>query len=110
MFYVGNHGNFDYMVKQNLKTMKTAYPHIDYAVVLAYIPGKRGEDDYRDFSNTMYPDGLEKAPPRYAIDKRNRSMISQSQYVITYVKGIGGAYKYKEISEKKGKNVINLYP
>lgn len=44
MFYVGNHGHFDGMVRENLKFFKRSYPHIRYAVVLAYMPeiGGRG--------------------------------------------------------------------
>ena len=37
-FYVGNHGNFDFLVRKNLKLLKIDFPHIDYAVVLSYIP------------------------------------------------------------------------
>lgn len=37
MFYVGNNGNFDNMVRSNLKSLKLDYPDINYAVVLAYI-------------------------------------------------------------------------
>lgn len=39
-FYVGNQGGFDYMVKRCLAELKERYP-IDYAVVLAYFPGKK---------------------------------------------------------------------
>ena len=38
MFYVGNQGQFDAMVRSTLKKLKQEYPHIDYAVVLAYMP------------------------------------------------------------------------
>ena len=34
MFYVGNQGQFDAMVRSALKKLKQEYPHIDYAVVL----------------------------------------------------------------------------
>ena len=37
-FYVGNQGNFDYMVIQQLRRLKMRYTHIRYAVVLAYMP------------------------------------------------------------------------
>lgn len=109
VFYVGNHGNFYLMVKNTLKKLKFDYPHINYAVVLAYMPGKNDEFNNKDYSDTIYPDGLETAPPKYAISKRNRWMINKSDYVITYVKNtIGGAAKFKELAEKKGKTVFNL--
>ena len=48
MFYVGNHGNFDCMVRRTLKQLKLEYPHIDYAVVLAYMPPKKSPFDHSD--------------------------------------------------------------
>ncbi|MBR1970364.1 MAG: hypothetical protein IKA17_08400 [Clostridia bacterium] len=47
--------------------------------------------------------------PKYAIVKRNQWMIEKSDYVIVYVKqSSGNAAKFKELSEKKGKIVINV--
>ena len=37
-FYVGNHGHFDAYVRSTLRALKQEYPHIRYAVVLAYLP------------------------------------------------------------------------
>lgn len=109
LFYVGNQGNFDYMVKKNLKLLKTHYPYINYAVVLAYMPGKKLKTDYTDYSDTIFPSGLEKTPAKYAILKRNNWMINKSDFVITYVKyAIGGAVKFKKLAEKKGKIVLNI--
>ncbi len=109
MFYVGNHGNFDAMVKTILKNLKQKFPHIDYAVVLAYIPIKRNELDYKYYLDTIIPDGIENTPPKYAIIKRNRWMIDKSDTVVTYVKYIvGGAVQFKNLAEKKGKVVINI--
>ena len=109
LFYVGNQGDFDCMVRNNLKLLKLRYPHIRYFVVLAYMPTKRTESYYEDYCDTIYPEGLEVTLPRYAIDKRNRWMIDKSDYVVTYVKYIiGGAAKFKEIAEKKGRIVINI--
>ncbi len=109
IFYVGNQGNFDTMVRKNLKDLKQIHPEIKYAVVLAYMPQKKEQFDNLDYSDTIYPEGLENVPPRYAIVKRNQWMIDQSHYVVTYVTHhIGGAVKFKELAEKKKKTVFNL--
>lgn len=106
LFYVGNHGNFDKMVRKNLKELTFLYPHIRYAVVLAYLPST---SDCEDFSDTIYPDGMEHIPFKYAIIKRNEWMIEKSDYVITYVKRTrGGAARFKQIAERKNKYVINI--
>ncbi|MEE1280074.1 MAG: hypothetical protein UHH95_04500 [Oscillospiraceae bacterium] len=56
------------------------------------MPKKIGEFDYTDYTDTIYPDGLEGVPPNYAISRRNMWMIDNADYVVTYVKYIvGGA-------------------
>lgn len=108
VFYVGNHGNFDAYVRFALRQLRKKYPHIRYAVVLAYMPGEVSEYD-ADHSDTMLPEGIEEVHPRYAIDWRNRWMLRQSQYVICYIHHHwGGAAKYVQASQRQGKTAINL--
>ena len=108
-FYVGNHGGFDSMVRSVLKELSAQYP-ITYYVVLAYMPGKQDHPDLTDFSDTIFPESVATAPKRFAITYRNRWMIKQSDFVVTYVKNhIGsGAAQFKELAEKQGKTVIEL--
>lgn len=108
-FYVGNQGNFDHMVRNTLKSLKLIYPYVNYSVVLAYMPYKENELYHEDYSDTIYPDGLENTLPRYSIIKRNKWMIDICDYAITYITHPwGGAAQFKELAEKKGKIVINL--
>ena len=107
-FYVGNHGSFDRMVKHILSELNEIYP-INYAVVLAYLPGKQYNPEEESPADTLLPDGIETVPPRFAINYRNKWMIEQSDYVVTYVKYTsGGAVKFKELAEKKKRIVINI--
>lgn len=107
-FYVGNQGNFDKMARKILKRLKDIYPHIFYFVVLAYMPCN-DQNPEKNFSDTIFPDGLEHTPPKFAIDRRNHWMLNQCDYVITYVNHLfGGAGKFKQLAEKRGKQVINL--
>ena len=52
-FYVGHQGTFDAYVRSALRQLQAKYPHIRYAVVLAYMPGK--QTAYDDYSDTMLP-------------------------------------------------------
>lgn len=107
MFYVGNQGRFDAMVRSTLQELKKVYPQTDYAVVLAYIPGKQTE--YDDYSDTMLPEGIEFVHPRYAISWRNNWMLRQSEYVVTYIThSWGGAAQYARKAKNQKKIVINL--
>ena len=106
VFYVGNNGNFDTMVRHQLEDLSHIYP-ITYSVVLAYLPTEKNK--YDDLTNTIYPEGLETVPKRFAISWRNKWMIQQSDIVVTYVThNFGGAAQFKELAENKRKFLVNL--
>lgn len=109
IFYIGSQGDFDHIVINILKSLKNIYPHICYYVVLAYIPTEKNNHITDNYENTIYPDGLEFVPPKYAILKRNRWMIENSDYVVFYNKNsLSNTAKLKTISEKLGKIVIDI--
>ncbi len=109
MFYVGNQGQFDATVRNILREVKKEYPWINYAVVLAYVPGEQSE--YDDYSDTMLPEGIESVYPRYAISWRNNWMLKQSEYVITYIThNWGGAAQYTKKAIRLNKQIIELAP
>ncbi len=106
LFYVGNEGQFDALVHWVLFAMKKKYPHIRYAVVLAYSPKNIPGEDYSD---TMLPEGIESIHPQYAITWRNRWMLQWADYVITYVPHPwGGAARFAEEARRRGKQIIPL--
>ena len=109
LFYVGNHGTFDAMVRTQLRELEKIYPNIRYAVVLAYLPQKRNEFDPQNYSDTIFPEGIETVPKRFAISWRNRWMLKQADYVVTYVThSWGGAAQFSKMAKRQKKTVINL--
>lgn len=103
-FYVGNHGNFDRMALAVLKELSGSYPQIDYCVVYAYLP-----QDGEDFSHSIYPEGIENVPKRFAINYRNKWLTEHSEIVITFVRrSYGGAAKFKKLAENKGREIIEI--
>lgn len=108
-FYVGNKGAFDRMVRFVLRELAREYPHIHYAVVLERIPGKQNPNSPEDYSDTLLPDGIESVPPRFAISWRNRWMLAQSDFAVTYVAHAwGGAAQFAGLAKRRRKIVINL--
>ena len=108
-FYVGNNGNFDSIVHRQLRQLGEKYPHIRYYVVLAYMPTVKDEFDITNYSETIYPEGLESVPPRFAISKRNQWMVEKADIVVTYVKySTGGAAQAKKLAERKGKTIVDI--
>lgn len=107
-FYVGHQGDFDCMALKALKTLKEKHPNITYMVVLAYIPTYKPEYDlYHGCS--MYPEGLEIGPPRFAIERRNKWLIDCADYCIAYINhSWGGAYKFAKRAKRKGIDISNI--
>lgn len=106
VFYVGNNGNFDTMVRHQLEDLSRIYP-ITYSIVLAYLPTEKNK--YDDLTHTIYPEGLETVPKRFAISWRNKWMIQQSDIVVTYVThNFGGAAQFKGMAERQEKTMIEL--
>jgi len=105
LFYVGNQGGFDCMVRRVLKDLSKTHT-IAYYVALAYMP-KNPDENYAD---TLLPNGIETVPKRFAITYRNRWMIDRADFVVTYVNNhiASGAAQFKALAEQKGKAVINL--
>ena len=104
VFYVGNHGNFDAMVRRQLEDLSKTYP-IKYYVVLAYMPGKNAEPD----EHSIFPEGIETVPRRFAINYRNKWMLGKSDIVVTYVtRPFGGAVQFKKKAKMQSKLMIEL--
>ena len=102
-FLVGDKGNFDSCVARVLHDIKHDYPLIDYCVVLAYMPKVNTSHP------TIYPQGIEYVPKRFAISYRNEWMINHSDIVIGYIsRTFGGAHSFFEKAKRKGKTCINL--
>lgn len=104
LFYVGNHGSFDRMAAAVLRELSAIYPQIRYYIVLAYLT----EHTERN-APTMFPEGIESVPKRFAINFRNRFMAEQSDVIVAYVtRSFGGAAKFTEMARSKGAEIINV--
>ncbi len=102
-FMVGTQGDFDMLARRVLAQL-TAHYSIQYDVVLAYLP-----TGCADTAHTMMPPDFERYPKRFAIEYRNRYMLHEASYVVTYItRTYGGAFKFAERATRLGKTVINI--
>lgn len=105
LFYLGKQGCFDRYATSVLKELQPIYPHIKFFIVLAYLPVSDNDNCF----NTVFPEGIETVPKKFAISYRNRWMIDQSDTVVVYVThSFGGAAQFAELAIKKKKAVINI--
>ena len=105
-FYVGNNGNFDYYVQEILLDISKTRSDIKFNVVISYL-NERVMKKMDKLS--LFPEGLEKSLPRFAINKRNDWLIKKSDVAIVYVKNtFTNSYKLMMKAIKRGIKVINL--
>jgi len=111
-FRVGNYGTFDRMAGQAVKEAKAGHPGISLYLMLAYLPGMGGRPlpDMKGYDGSIYPEGLETVPFRFAISQLNRMIVKESDYVIAYVDhawgGAAKTWRYARTREREGKLVI----
>lgn len=97
------------MVRFLLRELAQEYRSISYAVVLAYMPKKITDYDVQNFADTMLPEGIETVPRRFAISWRNKWMLRQADFVVTYVTHCwGGAFEFSKQAERLKKTIIRL--
>ena len=90
LFYVGGYGGFDRAAAAAVKRLKENYPNVLLMFVLAYHPAERPEELPAWFDGTYYPEGTENTPRRYAIVKANRTMVTQCDWLVCFVRRKGG--------------------
>lgn len=107
-FYVGHNGNFDRMVLSILKKLLIEVPNLSYAVILAYFPTGKLAECYNGLP-TIYPEGIENTPLKYAISYRNDWIAKQADMIVCYIThSYGGAAQFVKKAENKGKIVYNV--
>ena len=107
-FYIGHQGRFDRLALAVLQQVAAVYPQIRYEVVLAYVPARTKDPLISEGLCTMLPEGIEKAPRRFAISYRNRWLVEHADYVIAYVLYRGGAMQCVELAQRNGKQILWL--
>ena len=108
VFWVGGYGHFDSCATGAVRKLQREYPHIQLKLILAYLP--TGHDPLSNsYDQTIYPEGLELVPRRYAISRRNRWIVSNCDILITYVNhAYGGAHAAYKLAKKAGRTIMNL--
>ena len=109
-FIVGHYGNFDQMAAASVIELKGKYPEIKLFRLLPYHPAERAVDIPAGFDGTYYPEGQEFVPPKYAIAKANRAVISDCNLIIAYSTYPGNARDFVSYAVKKGVSVMQVAP
>lgn len=107
-FWCGGYGAFDTCAARTVNKLKSRNPEIRLFLIQAYLP--KPEDILPPiYDGSIYPEGLELAPRRFAITHRNRWMAKNCDMVIAWVEhSYGGAYQACRYARTHGKHVVNV--
>ena len=105
-FWCGGYGAFDLFAAGTVYRLKKKHPHIRIVLIQAYLPKHPISEIY---DHSIFPEGVEIGPPRFAINRRNQWIIENCDCAICYVNhSYGGAYSaYKKLL-RKNKMLTNL--
>lgn len=112
-FLVGGMGEYDALCATAIRKAKRNFPDklIKLILVLPYFKQELNvhRSYYEIYDDIYIPMELAEVHPKFAITKRNRIMIDESQYLIAYVyRNFGGAYGTLKYAQKQGLKIINL--
>lgn len=103
-FVVGNYGRFDRMSQSALARAKKRHAEISVRLAIPYHPSLVRVELPEGFDGSYFPDGQEEVPPRAAIPRLNRTLVSEADFLIAYVRYISnGAYNVMEYAKKREK-------
>ncbi len=112
-FWTGGMGEFDAAFSSAVRKIKQKYPHVKLLLIKPYRSVEMNTN--RNYYTQMYdevviPQAVAGVHPKAAITKRNRWMVDQCDFMITFVhRNAGGAYATKKYAVRKGKQIFELY-
>ncbi len=109
-FYLGGYGGFDNFARLCCMEYKKTHPNSKLIFVTPYLNEAylRFRNEYNYYDEILYPN-LETKPLKYAIIERNKWMVKNSNFLISYVTNSwSGAGKTLEFAKKYKTKYINL--
>lgn len=109
-FWTGGMGNFDGSFASAVRGLKRKHPYIKLVLIKPYFSNELNTNkEYYEYTydDVVIPGILAGVHPKSAITKRNRWMVENSDFIVTYVyRDHGGAFEAKKYAMKLGKNIF----
>lgn len=85
-FFIGAYGNFDALARKAVTEVREKYTGVRLTLVVHYLNTSKYDLMKGFFDGSIYPDGLETVPKRFAISRANRMMVQKADYVIIHAR------------------------
>jgi len=109
-FVVGRRGNFDKLARTAVKAVKSKHSDVKLYLLYCYHPSEERGNISKDFDGSIYPDGMENVPRRFAIVEANQRMVKSADIVICYAEYPGNSRELMGYAQRQGKSIINIAP
>lgn len=110
-FYTGGMGQFDGKFATAVRAMKRLYPDVELVLIYPYLTQELNRDKEwyeHNYDSILIPSELDGIHYKSAIKARNRWMVDNSDYIVSYVyREFGGAYDAVKYAKKQGKEIYN---
>ena len=106
-FVVGRYGGFDALAARAGCAVKRKRPGVVLTLLLPYLPAAP-EALPPGFDGSLFPDGLERAPRRFAISRANRWMLGRCDCAVAYAVHPGNAAELLRRAEGRKIHIVRL--
>lgn len=111
-FWTGGMGEFDVAFSSAVRQLKQKYPHVKLLLIKPYFSAEINTNKTyyaQMYDEVIIPQAVANVHPKSAITKRNRWMVEESDFVITFVhRNFGGAHEAKKYAVKKQKIIFEI--
>ena len=111
-FWTGGMGDFDSKFGTTVNGFKRKYPDVTLTLIKPYFSNELNTNkefyEYR-YDGVYIPEELAGVHPKQAITKRNRWMVENTDYVVSFVyRDFGGAHTAVKYAKRLGKEIIDV--
>lgn len=104
-------GRFDGQFATAVRSMKKSYSDIELILVYPYLTQELNKDKelYKhNYDSILIPSELDGIHYKSTIKARNRWLVNNSDYVVSYVcRSFGGAYDAVQYAKRQSKEIYN---
>lgn len=108
-FLVGHYGSFDRLAARAVREAKVRHPAVTLLMLLLYHPALRPVQLPEGFDGSLYLQGMEAVPRRWAIVQSNRQAVDRCDFLIAHAWQPGSnALALVEYARRRGRGRVTV--
>lgn len=108
-FLVGHYGAFDRLAARAVREAKERHPAVTLLMLLPYHPAQRPVQLPEGFDGSLYLQGMETVPRRWAIVQSNRQAVDRCDFLIAHAwQPSSNALALVEYARRRGRGRVTV--